>query len=214
MKVVAIVPIKLINERLPNKNTRNLGGDPLIYYCQRELKQVVGLDAIYVYCSSNEIQSFLLPGVKLMIRDQRLDSKSTNFTQIFMSFRNEVEADIYVYAHATAPFITAATIQTELDAVVSGKYDSAFCAERIQDYLWQEGKPLNFNPENIPRSQDLPTIYRETSGAYVFRKEIFDNMKRRVGANPYVHEVTKKEAVDINTETDFRLAELFLGYPL
>ena len=46
-KVVAIMPIKLKNERLPGKNTKLLGGKPLIQYALENLEQVEELDEIY-----------------------------------------------------------------------------------------------------------------------------------------------------------------------
>ena len=121
---------------------------------------------------------------------------------------NCVSADIYVYAHATAPFIKPETTQECVDKVLSGKYDSAFCAVKIQDFLWCNGKPLNFDATNLPRSQDLAPIYRETSGVYVFKKEVFLNFHRRIGEKPFIKEVGFKEAVDINNPEDFKLAEL------
>ena len=119
---------------------------------------------------------------------------------------NEVDADIYVYAHATAPFITVETMRSCIQAVQSGQYDSAFCASKIQDYLWKNGAPINFDATNIPRSQDLEPIYRETSGVYVFTKEVFQKYRRRIGVNPMIREVSIKEAVDINNPEDFDLA--------
>jgi hypothetical protein len=74
---------------------------------------------------------------------------------------NTVDADIYVYAHATAPYIRVETMKECIETVKSGKYDSAFCAVKIQDYLWKDGEPLNFDAENIPRSQDIAPTYRE-----------------------------------------------------
>jgi len=97
-----------------------------------------------------------------------------------------------------------------LNAVVSGKYDSAFCAVEIKDFLWKDGEPLNFDAENLPRSQDLEPIYRETSGVYVFNKEVFLKYKRRIGKKPYIKKVTFREAVDINNPEDFELAEKLL----
>ena len=93
----------------------------------------------------------------------------------------------------------------------TGEYDSAFCAVKIQDFLWKDGEPLNFDAANIPRSQDLEPIYRETSGVYVFTKEVFRMLHRRIGVRPYVKEVTYKEAVDINNPEDFALAEALVG---
>ena len=125
-----------------------------------------------------------------------------------------IDADIYVYAHATAPFVSLETMKQCVGAVVSGEYDSAFCAVKIQDYLWQKGEPLNFDATNVPRSQDLEPIYRETSGVYVFSKECYLKNRRRIGVNPFVKEVSFKEAVDINNPEDFELAKALLDFDI
>lgn len=210
-KIVAIMPIKLNNERLPGKNTRMLGNKPLLCYELDSLLQIQDLDDIYVYCSDEVICNYLPNKVKFLKRPSYLDLPESNFTQIFESFMSEVEADIYVYAHATAPYIEIETMKECIDAVVSQQYDSAFCAVKIQDFLWEDGKPLNFDASNIPRSQDLKPIYRETSGVYVFTKEVFQKYRRRIGVIPFIKEVTFRETIDINDLEDFRLAEVFLN---
>lgn len=208
MKIVSIIPIKLNNERLPGKNTKLLNGRPLIYFVQNNMLSDTRIQERYVFCSSNAIQEYLLPGITYLKRPEYLDQPTSNFTQIFEEFLSRVLADVYVYAHATAPFIKPETTKECLDKVLSGEYDSAFCATRIQDFLWSNGKPLNFNASNLPRSQDLTPIYRETSGVYVFRKEVFLKYRRRIGKRPFIKEVSYQEAVDINTPEDFELAEV------
>lgn len=212
MKVVAIVPIKLNNERLAGKNLMFLGNKPLIHYCLETLSDIREINERYVYCSNESISDYLIGGVDFLRRPEFLDSPTTNFTQIFRGFQKQVEADVYVYAHATAPFVTVETVSKAVSAVLSGSYDSAFCAEKIQDFLWRNGEPLNFDATNIPRSQDLPVIYRETSGVYVFHKTVFEKYQRRVGKNPLILEVSFKEATDINTAEDFKRAEALLSY--
>ena len=209
MKKVAIMPIKLNNERLPGKNTKLLNGKPLLCHQLEMLKSLKVFDGIYVYCSNESIVPLLPEGISFLKRPDYLDLPTSNFTQIFESFMQTIDADIYAYAHATAPFITAETVKKELDAVLSGKYDSAFCASKIQDFLWQDNEPLNFDAQNLPRSQDIKPIYRETSGVYVFTKFVFKKYHRRIGEKPYIVEVSYKEAVDINEPNDFVLAELF-----
>ena len=151
---------------------------------------------------------------KFLKRPEELDSDNTNFTQIFESFVSEIDADIYIYAHATAPFIKQETITECVDKVVSGAYDSAFTAVKIQDFLWQDNNPLNFDSTNIPRSQDLAPVYRETSGIYVFKKEVFTKYRRRIGIHPYIKEVGYKESIDINYPEDMVLAEAMLRVEL
>ncbi len=214
MKIVAVMPIKLNNERLPGKNTKLLGNKPLIQYELDNLKKIKLLDSINVYCSDKAVVSFLPKDVNFIQRPAFLDLPTSNFTQIFENFMKVVEADIYVYAHATAPFITVETMKQCIEAVSSGNYDSAFCAAKIQDYLWQNGEPLNFDAANIPRSQDLKIIYRETSGVYVFAREVFEKYHRRIGLKPFVKEVSFKEAVDINNAEDFELAKALVNIDL
>lgn len=211
---MAIMPIKLNNERLPGKNIKLLGNKPLLQYELETLLQIEDIDSINVYCSNAAIVSYLPSGVNFVMRPKHLDLPTANFNQIFDLFMQEFNADIYVYAHATAPFITTNTVRQCIDAVKSEEFDSAFCAVKIQDYLWQDGKPMNFDATDLPRSQDLKPIYRETSGIYVFTKEVYLKYHRRIGINPFVKEVSMKEAVDINNSEDFFLAELLVGIEL
>ncbi|SFI04473.1 CMP-N-acetylneuraminic acid synthetase [Pseudobutyrivibrio sp. OR37] len=214
MKIVAIMPIKLKNERCPGKNTRMLGTKPLLQYELDSLKETGLCDSINVYCSSEDVVPYLPEGVNFVKRPEVLDLPTSNFSQIFETFMNEVDADIYVYAHATAPFIKKETMEQCINAVKSGEYDSAFCALKLQDYLWQNGEPLNFDATNVPRTQDLTPIYQETSGVYVFTKDVFKNKHRRIGDKPYVSEVSFKEAVDIDNPEDFILAEKIVDIDL
>lgn len=210
MKIAAIVPIKFNNERLPGKNIKLLGSKPLIQYILDTLNREQKITEKYVFCSNERIREYLPATVLFLQRSEALDLPTANFSQIFTEFSAEVSADIYVYAHATAPFIRNETLRECIDAVVSGKYDSAFTATKIQDFLWKHGEPLNFNAENLPRSQDIEPIYRESSGIYVFKKEVFLKYKRRIGKAAYIKEIGYREAVDINTQADFELAERLL----
>lgn len=214
MIITAIMPIKLNNERLPGKNTKLLGNKPLLQYELDNLKATGLIDSINVYCSSEEVIPFLPKGVNFVKRPKVLDLPTSNFTQIFGKFMENFDSDIYVYAHATAPYITVETMKECINAVLSEKYDSAFCAIKLQDYLWKNGEPLNFDASNVPRTQDLEIIYQETSGVYVFKKEVFERYHRRIGRHPFIKEVSFKEAVDIDNPEDFKLAEILNGFKL
>src|SRR5699024_10687410 len=108
--------------------------------------------------------------------------------------------------HATGPFTKSESIDACVEKVVSKEYDSAFLAKRMQEFLWQDGKALNFDVQHFPRTQDLKPIYSEASGAFVFPKETFLKYDRRVGIKPYIHEVDLIEAIDIDYPIDFDIA--------
>lgn len=207
MKVVAFVPIKLNSSRLPHKNILNLGGKPLCYYLPKTLLSVDGIDEIYVYCSDEKINDYLPEGINFLKRDSYLDGDLVKGQEIYESFINTVDADVYVLAHATAPFIKSESISNALEKVLNGEYDSALSVKRIQTFTWYKGKTLNYQLDNIPRTQDIEPIFYETSAFFIFRKEVFTEMgKRRIGNKPYFQEIDDIEAVDIDYPEDFQFA--------
>lgn len=211
MKTVAFVPVKLNNERLPGKNTRPFeNGDPLICYILRTLLKVQGLDEIYVYCSDSAIQEYLPEGVVWLRRDPSLDSSSTLILEVLKAFAKDVQADTYVLAHATAPFISRVSIESGIIAVNSGEYDSAMTVKKLREFLWMDGKPL-YDTSRIPRTQDLGDLYAETTGLYVYKRELLMEQNRRTGDRPFLIPVSDVEACDINEPFDFEVANMILN---
>ena len=208
MKTVAYIPIKTNNERLPNKNTlRFCDGTPLIHFIQRTLLQIDEIDEIYMFCSDDNIREYCLDGVDFIMRPKYLDTSSATPQDIMREFISTVESDIYLTAHATSPFVSVAHIDECVKMVKYAEFDSAFTAKRLNKLLWNHSaQPVNFNPAQIPRTQDLPSIYAEVSAAYVFEKEIFTKYNRRIGINPKIIEVGDIEALDIDYPEDFKVA--------
>lgn len=105
-KVTAVVPMKLNNRRLPQKNTKSFtNGKPLCYYILSTLLKIDGIDDVYVYCSNPDIREFIPEGVKYLKRSESLDTDSTKMNDVLKSFAMEVDSDIYVMTHTTAPFV-------------------------------------------------------------------------------------------------------------
>ena len=208
MKTVALIPIKLGSKRVPQKNIRPFfDGTPLMHFIQKACLNSKLIDEVYIYCSNEDVKEYVLPEVHFLKRPDYLDGDTANANDIIREFIKAVDADIYVNAHTTSPFAKTETIDDLISKVASGEYDSAFCAENIKTFLWSEGKPLNFDPSHFPRTQDLPDIYGETSIAYVFTKQSFLTHNRRLGAKPYIKEVGKIEAMDIDYPEDFEIAD-------
>lgn len=211
MKRVAFVPIRLNSQRVVGKNLRDLGGRPMMTYLLGSLAAASNIDEVYVYCSNREVEQYLPEGVKFLLRDKQLDSDTTIGAEIYEAFTAEIDADIYILAHATSPFIHTSTIEQAVAAVESGEYDSAFSAERIQTFTWWQGKPLNYALDNIPRTQDLEPIYVETSAFFIFQRNIWKQQHRRIGNKPYVAVTDRIESIDIDNPDDFTLAEAIVA---
>ncbi len=212
MKTVAFVPIRLNSQRVTGKNMRLLGDKPLMCHILQTLVEVDGIDEVYVFCSDESVRDILPEGVKFLKRDASLDSDTTLGKEIYDAFAREVEADWYLLAHATSPFIRRATIEEALAKVHSGEADSSFSAERVQTFAWFEGKPLNYSLDNIPRTQTIEPVYVETSAFFIFSRELWCEHGRRIGDTPHIAVVDHIEGLDIDYPEDFRMAEIILEH--
>jgi len=206
MKTVALIPIKLNSQRLPHKNILPIAGHPLCWHLCNTLNQVKGLDEVYVYCSDSAVRQYIPAETKFLQRPAWLDGDLVKGFDIYREFIKTVDADVYVLAHTTSPFIKLSSCQKALDNILDGTHDSAFSAERIQTFAWYQGKPINYDLNDVPRTQDMEPIWVETSAFFMFKKEIFTEHNRRIGFNPYIQEVSGIEAVDIDEKKDYEMA--------
>lgn len=210
MKVVAIVPIKLNNERTPGKNLKQFhDGETLLGHSLRKLQRITNIDDVYVFCSQDDVKKYIpeeCTKVHFLKRPNYLDTPQARPQDIMREALDKVDSDVYVFYHITTPFIADDSIFTCVDKVLTGEYDSAQCVKRVGDFLWMGDKPINFDPASISRTQNLPEIVKETTGIYVFRREVFEKLGRRVGLHPYRHYVNSIEDLDIDYPEDWTIA--------
>ena len=176
-------------------------------YIVDTLLRVREIDEVYVYCSDPVIKDYIPEKAVYLQRDKWLDGDEIKAKDTYGAFIKEIDADVYVAACTTSPFIRTETISAGLRKIKSGGYDSAFTVKRAQTFAWYRGKPLNYDPADIPRTQDIEPVFIETSAFFAFRKEVWTNHGRRIGFNPHMCELDNIEAIDIDTPDDFKFAE-------
>ena len=208
--VTAFVTIRMNSTRLQDKNILPIGGRPLVWRICETLLECKRVDDIYIYCSDRIILKYVpqSPRLYFIQRDQRLDGDEVTMHDIYDAFTTEVKSDVYVAALATAPFITAGSIDNGVRAITEDSYDSAFSVRRMQTFCWYDGSPVNYRLNQVPRTQVIKPLFIETCGFYAFRNEVWHRHKSRIGSNPYLVEVGHKEAIDIDTLEDYEFAQL------
>lgn len=211
MKTVAFVPIRLNSKRVVGKNLKMLGDKPLMCYVLETLAKAKGVDEVYCYCSNEDVLKYLPEGVKFLKRPEFLDRDETLGKEIYEEFTKTVDADVYILAHTTSPFMKKETFENALDKIVNENYDSAFSAEKIQTFAWFNGKPLNYDLKEIPRTQTIEPVYVETSAFFMFKRDVWKVHKQRIGFKPYMALVDKIEGVDIDWPEDFEFAGKILA---
>ena len=186
--------------------------DLLCRYLFNTVKGIENIDEKYVYCSDDTIQNYMPEELIYLKRDPYLDGFQVKGLEIIDYFIRDVDADIYVLTHVTQPFTKAESIKKALDKVLYEGYDSAFSCVKIQDYCWYQGKPFNYDMQDIVTTQNLEPIYMETGAFFIFKKEVFTDLHQRIGKNPYMCVIDQFEAVDIDEAEDFEFAKVVAAY--
>lgn len=213
-KIVALVPMRHNSERVPGKNYRSFAGSPLYYYIISCLISCTEIKEIVVDTDSPSIKEGLAeryPQVTVIDRPEHLRDGTTPMNDVLLHDVMQVDADFYLQTHSTNPLLRAETISRAINAFLNNypMYDSLFSVTKIQTRLWDcLSRPLNHNSEILLRTQDLPPIYEENSCIYMFPRNILEMKRNRIGNRPFMFEIDREEAMDIDEELDFKLAEI------
>lgn len=210
--LVALVPMRHSSERVPGKNYRPFDGRPLFHHIVATLLTVGRISQVVIDTDSPTVKAQVaahFPTVRTLDRPAELLGGDVPMTDVLRHDASVVPAAWYVQTHTTNPLLRAATIERALEALDAGldRHDSLFSVTRLQTRLYDaDGRPLNHDPRVLLRTQDLPPVYEENSNLYVFSAEQIAT-GRRFGDRPLLFEIDALEAVDIDEEHDFVLAE-------
>jgi CMP-N-acetylneuraminic acid synthetase len=215
-KVAALIPMRHHSQRVPGKNYRLINGQPLFYHILKSLEKVPGIQTVVVDTDSPLIKEKIkadFPAVHVIDRPTHLLADEIPMNEILMYDTGQVPADLYLQTHSTNPLLTSGTMSKALEKFISlyPAYDSLFSVTRIQSRLWDSlARPINHNPAILLQTQDLPPVYEENSCFYLFTRDTLSHLHTRIGSRPYLFEINKSEAWDIDEEEDFEIAELLI----
>ncbi|MEO8657360.1 MAG: dimethylmenaquinone methyltransferase [Bryobacteraceae bacterium] len=204
---VAFVPAKSQSSRIENKNMRILDGE---YLFRRKLRQLVKcplIDQVYLDTDSDEMAQLAadLPVTRLK-RPDSLASNATDGHELFAWECAQVEADTYIQALCTSPFIDENTVARALaELEEASEADSVVAVTAQKQYTWTGGAPA-YGWGRIPNSVDLPPVIVEAMGLYVVRAQ-GTRPTQRFGRKPLLFDLKPQELIDLNWPEDLELAE-------
>jgi len=208
--IIAMVPVRAGSTRVPDKNIRPFGDTNLLELKLRVLKSVVGLADIIVSTDcerSAEIAS--RQSVKIQLRDEfHAGSKITNDLH-WHHIAETTPAETVFLAQVTSPLLKVSSIQSALHSfTASHGIDSINSVSAEKKFLWQNGKPINYDIDITPKSQDLPNIVSLNFAITIIERSVMMERKNVVGYNPKFLELDKIESMDVDDLIDFKTAEL------
>lgn len=209
MKTVAIIPIKSQSRRIPGKNFRIFGGLPLYEHFLKKLLTGHPFDAVYVDTDSEEVKAYARRvGFEVIDRPEYLTADTINGNHLLLYEASLVRADVYFQLFITAPLLSPDTISKAHQIMTEHmEYDSVLTAIERYSWFWYEGRPMNYDPQVLPRSQDAKPIIQETTGLYAIRRQSLLTRQCRIGFKPYFLIVDDWQAIDLDNEMDFKIAE-------
>ena len=86
-------------------------------------------------------------------------------------------------------------------------FDSINTANLVKEFLWLDNKPINYNPEKTPKSQDLPDIKALNFAINIIDRDNLITRSHYIGKKPLLYLVDDIEAIDIDNMIDFEFAE-------
>lgn len=212
----ALVPMRHHSARVEGKNYRMMAGRPLFTYILDTLLSCKRISKIVVDTDSPVIREGLregFPQVEVLPRPSHLTADDVPMNEILLHDIQQVHSDFYLQTHTTNPLLTSTTIEKAIESFTQawpGK-DSLFSVTPFQTRLWtSEAKPVNHDPTELIPTQDLEPLFIENSCLYIFPREGLIEHQHRIGKSPILFEIEPDEAVDIDTEWDFALAEVLL----
>ena len=215
--VVALLPMKANSERVPGKNFRPLAGKPLFRWMLDTLLDCARIGEVIVNTDARAIiEAAGLPDdPRVRIRDRRpeLCGDLVSMNRIIEDDLADSQGQVYLMTHTTNPLLGRGTIEAGIESFLRGlaqdTYDSLFTVNRIQTRFYRaDGSPVNHDPDNLVRTQDLEPWFEENSNLYLFTKESFSATRARIGRRPMMLETSRLESIDIDTPEDWEFAEL------
>jgi len=215
-KIFALVPMRHHSQRVPGKNYRDLAGKPLYQHIIETLLAVPEINEIVVDTDSDPVMNGLresFPQVRIIDRPEHLRADDMPMNEILIHDTEQFPADFYLQTHSTNPLLKAETISDAIQ-VFKNNYperDSLFSVTRWQTRFYdKDGNAVNHNPNELIQTQDLPPMYEENSCMYIFTRENLIAKRHRISDHSLMFEIPRLEAVDIDEESDFQIADMLM----
>ena len=220
MAITAIIPVRQGSTRIKDKNIRKFGNTSLLENKIQQLKKTKGIDEIIVSSDSDVmLQIACENGVIAKKRPpEYCDEKTKTFNEVVRYIADyEVTSETMMWAPCVCPFVTNKKFEEGISIYRKIQEerlanDSVATAALIKEYIFDQNGPLNFSVENHVTSQNLPDWHYITNGFFIAETINMSKWGFVYGKTPYLCEVNKFEAVDIDDNYDFVMAETILEY--
>jgi N-acylneuraminate cytidylyltransferase len=221
-KLVAIITARGGSKRIPRKNILPFLGKPIISYSIHAALASQLFTEVMVSTDDEEIakiaekEGAIVPFFRSKENADDFSGTADVIAEVINRYKeNGKTFEMGCCIYPTAPFVNPQILKAGYDKLVEGKFDVVFPMVRysypIQRSIHkvENGKVAMLWPENYhKRSQDLEPVYHDAGQFYWFKSDYIVEYKKLFGDNVAGLEVEEKSVQDIDTLSDWELAEI------
>ena len=221
MRAIAIITARGGSKRIPRKNIRDFCGNPIISYAIDAAINSNIFAEVMVSTDDNEIAKIALEnGAQVpFYRSSRNSDDYSTTADVLIEVLSEYEKkglkfDYLCCIYPTAPFVTSENLKLALKKMINEKAEAIIPVVKFsyppqRAFIIKDDKLIYKYPENVfKRSQDLESLYHDAGQFYFIKVETFIKNKTLVCKNTIPLIVDELSVQDIDTEEDWKMAEL------
>jgi N-acylneuraminate cytidylyltransferase len=219
---ICIIPARGGSKRIPRKNIKPFLGKPIIVYSIEAALQSGLFEEVMVSTDDDEIAKIAKQygaNVPFLRSEKNADDFATTFDvieEVVLQYKEvlNTQFDNVCCLYSCAPFVTGETLKLAYQELENKQFDTVFpviaFSFPIQRALSKkEGKITMIDEKNLTvRSQDLEETYHDAGQFYWCNTDKLLSTKKLLTDNTGGIQISELEAQDIDTETDWKLAEL------
>ena len=223
---IAIIPARGGSKRIPRKNIRSFHGKPMIVWSIEAAKKAGVFDAVIVSTDNDEIASIAASaGADVPFRRPNELSGDHSATMPVVTHaikwweENRIPIELACCIYATAPFVRPEDLVKGIEMLRDSTADFVLAITRF-DYPVQRALKLNdknmlsfAEPENaLIRSQDLEPRFHDAGQFFAGKRDAFASNEAVLFGRCLPLLLEKEQAIDIDDEKDWKLAEKLFSF--
>lgn len=225
-KILAIIPARGGSKGLPRKNIKKLKGIPLIAYTINAARECEYVDRVVVSTDDEEIAdvSRRFGADVPCLRPSELAEDTTPTIDAILHMINYLKenegysAEYILLLQCTSPLRNSNHIREGISKLMNSDAEAliSVCEAEVNPYwtkVFDGDKLKSFidNGVSINRRQDLPDVYRLNGAMYLIKTDVLIRKRTFQPENLIGYIMDHKSSVDIDTELDFKIAEVIMS---
>lgn len=220
-RIICIIPARGGSKRVPRKNLAIVAGKTLVGRTVEQALQARLVGRVIVSTDSAEIAAVARScGAEVVRRPSELSGDTAPSEVALLHVLDRLAGkegfvpDLLVFLQCTAPVRTGHDIDRAIMTLEEEQADSLLSVVEKRMFLWtcRDGRPepLNYDPMNRPRSQELKPVYVENGSIYVVKPATLREHNNRLGGKVSVYVMPDEAVIDVDTPFDLELCRFVL----